>query len=409
MKKYYLFILPIFSVFLFNCKKEEPVTPCETEPTNINSDFELIWAKSSGTRFIDSKHVTVSNSSVIYSFDKGGTNYDEDLIAFDKNTGDTLWEYKSGVWYRTPQVYQDNYFVDIDGELVCINAATGNEVWRSNFGYLSHFIIERGSIYAAFGDKRTNSDSTQFYKITPSTGNGIELFSINKSERNHFSQNPKGMAVWQHPNGNEILAVHSDSYFSQVLNSRSEYYFIDLTGDSIYWDLGRYMVSGVVSNPIIDNYNIYFHTSLGEIAKLNLLNKTEVWKNENRPNSGSTKMILANSLLYKSVGSQIGELRIHNTFDGGIFKRLGSDAEFGTFFNKSTSNFRHVNNKLYFSSYNSVVVINLFSNQVENIILRSQKLDGLDTNEFSEALDVDPTTDYIYTEISGNIICIKEK
>ncbi|MEN8929277.1 MAG: PQQ-binding-like beta-propeller repeat protein [Flavobacteriales bacterium] len=409
MKRKHFLSLLIFSIFTINCKKEEPLVECAPEPTNINSDFELIWSKSGNRRYLDVNHVTVASSSVIYNHNPSGSVQDEELIAFDKATGDTLWQYKSGFWYQAPQVYQDKYFVNIDGELVCIDAANGNEVWRLNKGYLSHFTIENGNIYAAFGNVRGVSDSTEFFKINPSTGNEIKMYSIHKSERNNFSQNPKGMKVWIHPNGNEVLFVHSVSYYSSSLNviSKSEYYALDLTADSMYWDLGYYFVSNEVSNPVIENYNLYLHSSLGEIAKINLLAKTEIWRNLTLPYSHSTRMILNNNLLYKSIGS-VSEVRVHSVNDGSIYKKLGNLSTFSTEQPHATSNFKKYNNKIYFSNYNTVCVVDLLSNEVLRIINQTEKLGPLSSGGFAKSLDLDPRTNYIYTEREGSIICMKE-
>lgn len=407
-KSNYIFCLIILALFV-NCKKEEPITECESEPQTYNSDFELVWKKDSKRAFLNISHITNSSSSIIYVHNPSNSVRNEELIAFDKANGDTLWQYNQGRWYQTPQVYQDNYYVNIDGELVCIDAANGNEVWRINKGYLSHFMIDKGNIYAAFGDKITTSDSTQFFKITPSSGNETLLYSMHKSERINRSQNPKGMSLWQHPNGNEILIVHSDSYITQVSNSYSEYYLLDLDADRVYWDLANYLISGEVTNPIVDNYFVYLHTTLGEIAKLNLLTKSEIWKNFTRPFTGSRKMILANNLLYKSIGSQGGGLRIHSTFDGGIFKELGSEAQFGREQAGSTSNFRRYNNKLYFCNYNGLSIVNMLSNEIHRIVNRNESIEGLGSGEFAKSLDIDPSTNYIYTEIEGNIVCIKER
>ena len=409
MKNLRFVLLILTSLLLVNCKKEKPIVKCTTESADINTDFELVWTKNSNRNFLNINNVTVAPSSVIYNHNPNISVRNEELIAFNKANGDTLWQYTRGIWYQTPQIFHDNYIVNIDGELVCIDAASGNEVWKLNKGYLSHFTIENGRIYAAFGDKRTNSDSTQYYKITPSTGNETLLYSMHKSERNNRSQNPKGMRMWQHPNGNELLIIHSISYINQVLNSYSEYYVLDLDGDSIYWDLGQYLISLEVTNPIVDNYFVYLHSTLGHIAKLNLLTKTEIWKTESRPFTGSSKMIFANNLIYKSIGSQTGILRIHNTDDGGIYKKIGNTKILGREQGLLNSNFRSYNNKIYFCNYNTLCVIDLLSNEVQNIINRSEKLDNLDSGEFAKSLDIDPSTNYIYTERKGSIICLKEK
>jgi outer membrane protein assembly factor BamB len=61
--------------------------------------------------------------------------YDKKLIAFNANTGQKLWDFTGGDYFRNsgPTYYEGKvYAPNDDGYFYCINASIGNMNWRKN-------------------------------------------------------------------------------------------------------------------------------------------------------------------------------------------------------------------------------------------------------------------------------------
>jgi outer membrane protein assembly factor BamB len=237
----------ILGVILFlqlgmSCKKEPILDSCTSnneDTVEFNQDFELIWSVPDNRGFsCYSSIITASN--VIYFIDPPGAGGD-DIIALDKITGDTLWVKQSLNSTSKHKLIGNTLCYDSKG-LVCINVLNGNEIWKiPNWSAkrLEDFIFSNNKIYAFFSlGVGVVGDSTKLYEINPLTGTANEKYTLYGSNRNGYNQAPRGMVFYQHPNGNEIIFIQSTGYKPSITSERAEYYAIDITNDSIYWDLG---------------------------------------------------------------------------------------------------------------------------------------------------------------------------
>ena len=396
----------ILSIFLFlqlgvSCKKEKVLEPTTPKPPkeNSNSNFSQIWNKTSVNGF-QCEATIVTSTNVIYWIDMEGGSFRDDMIAFDKNTGDTLW-YKQGTGVTGKHKLIGNYvYYDLNERLICMDPSTGNEVWRLSPAYLSDYIYANGSIYAFFYTR----DSAMLYKINPITGSNNKIYTIYSADRDGYSQSPNGMVYWKHPNGNDIIFVQSSGL--KVSVGRGEYYAIDITGDSIYWDLGEYFSGsgGIGFSPLLAGSNININNGTLGVASLNLVTKTTNWKVTEplTTQTGGKYAILKNNKIFKEAGN-IGHFNIIDINNG---SQLKTYTNIGTSFRGSP--LRIYNNKIYFTTTEILGIIDANTANMVQKLDYKQKV-GETLGGFHSGMDIDPMNGYIYTVRYKSFVCIKEK
>jgi|GEM_PF-679247 len=66
------------------------------------------------------------------------TGYDKMVRCFYQDTGEIVWEYRTGSWnYSSPAIGGKYvYFGSDDQNLYCLNWRTGQEIWKGNLGYI---------------------------------------------------------------------------------------------------------------------------------------------------------------------------------------------------------------------------------------------------------------------------------
>jgi len=259
-------------------------------------------------------------------------------------------------------------------------------------------IITNDDDYAFFETK----DSAVLYKVNPISGANTHIYSIYTADRGGFIQEPSGIIHWKHPNGNDIIFVQSSAL--KVSVGRGEYYAIDITADSMYWDLGEYFTGsgGIGFFPILDGNNVVIN-NLGT-ASLNLINKTLNW-NTTEPISVQTYgqyAVISNNKIFKDVGN-FGYLNIIDANNG---NHLKSHTDIGT--NFISSKLVLYNNKVYFTTSSVIGVIDCISNNFLNKIKPDETI-GKTKGAAGKGLAVDSSTGYIYTTRGTSFVCIKEK
>ena len=397
-----------------SCKKEpiiEPFANYGSDTTALNQDFELIWSDRD-MRGFTCYGTIVTSISVIYFIDPTGSGGD-DIISLDKLTGDTLWS-KSAQGSTSQHKLLGNSIYYKGSGLFCIDVTTGNEKWKvSNYSkkHLNDFIFANNKIYAFFDlGGGIVGDSTKLYEIDPITGSSSEKFTLYGADRNGYNQAPKGMLFYNHPNGNKIIFTQSIGYKPSITTERGEYYAIDITNDSIFWDLGYYFFDGdinsggISSSPILINDNTILLKNYKYNASLNLQTMTENWKSSvsNNYRTGGGYMTELGGKIFQSVGN-FARFNIVNSNDGSIYKNytnLGYDS-FG-------SDFVKYNNHIYFTTTKGLFKMDATGTIVKQILATdalSEEVGG----SFSNGLDIDPMTGNIYTTCGFNMVCIKEK
>jgi len=406
-----LLIAMIALQLVTNCKKEPTIEPdCTSGSTEAeyNQDFELVWTKRSSTGFTCYSTV-VTSTNVLYFLDPPDFGSSETILALDKTNGDTLWVKTNQGSNRKQLLIGNKLYYEGGGDLKCMDVTTGNVLWSINGSgskVLNDFIYANNNIYAFFDlGGGIVGDSTKLYTINPVNGSSIEKFTLYGSGRNGFNQAPKGMVYYQHPNGNEIIFTQSIGYKPSITNERGEYFAIDITNDSMYWDLGSYFNYGAIgSSPIIENNIVFIHGGFIGSSSLNLQNKTINWRTQVSASKRTGKgiMLILNGKLLQSLGNNYN-LNIINTSDGSLNKNYSNTMGFDNW----APNMKKYNNAVYLTSTAGLYKLDANGNIDKQILTRELLADGVGGSY--QYLDIDPTNGYIYCTAGNNIICIKEK
>lgn len=396
-----------------SCKKEKVMEHCTnngSNPTVLNQDFELVWNVRDDRGFVGYGTV-VTPTSVVYFYDPPGPGGD-DIVALDKTNGDTLW-IKTAQGSTSKHKLVGNKICYSGSGLVSIDANTGVELWRipaNSNNDLNDFIYMNNKIYAFFDlGGGITGDSTKLYEIDPLTGTTSDKFTLYGRDRNGFNQSPLGMVYYKHPNGNEIIFTQSNGYNNSITTSRGEYYAIDMTNDSMYWDLGEYFYDGdinsrgISSSPILYDSKNVFLKNYKYNASINLETKTINWKTPMNSSyrTGGGKMAELNGKIFQSLGNNYN-LNIINTNDGSFYKNYNNLG-----FDNWAPALMKYNNHIYFSSNLGFYKMDGNGTIVKQL-LRSEKLSEVVSGTI-QTFDIDPATGYIYATIGYNLVCIKEK
>jgi hypothetical protein len=393
---------------LAGCKKEPVIEPCSNTDNGVslNQDFELVWSEKDSRGFTCYGTV-VTPTSVVYFIDPAGPGGD-DIIALDKVNGDTIWSKPAQSSTSKHKLIGNTICYSRSG-LICIDISTGSEVWRisnTSTKSLNDFIYANNKIYAFFDlGGGITGDSTNLYEIDPVTGNSVEKYTLYGKDRNGYNQSPRGMIFYKHPNGNEIIFTQANGYKPSITSSRGEYYAIDITNDSMYWDLGSYYnLNGIGSTPIINGDILIFNGPWSQHTSINLRTKTINWNTQvpNAYRTGGGYMIELGGKIFQSVGNA-AQFNILNASDGSFYKNysnLGYDS-FG-------SDFVAYNNHIYFTTTKGLFKMNASGTIVKQILATEALADSVG-GSFSNGLDIDRSTGHIYTTCGFNMVCIKEK
>lgn len=406
----------LFLQLLPSCKKEKAIEPKITSPIveeTYNKDFELVWSVRDSRGFT-SYGTVVTPNSVIFFIDPPGTGGD-DIIALDKTNGDTLW-IKKAQGSTSKHTLVGNTICYEGAGLFCLDVSTGNQLWKINNWskfHLDDFIYANNKIYAFYDlGGGIAGDSTKLYEIDYTTGVKTGKFTIYGRDRQGYNQVPKGMVYWKHPNGNDIIFTQSIGYIN-LPRERGDYFAIDITGDSMYWDLGDfYNIQGIGSNPIILNNTIFFNGPWSQHTSINMISKTIEWTSQ-VPSSFRTGLGIMQELngkIFQSLGNA-SNFNIINTSDGTFYKNysnLGSD--------NWAPGMKKYNNHIYFTSSKGFYKMDGNGSIVKQLLTRNDRIAKTNiggtvqtVGGTIQTVDIDPSTGYIYATVGYNLVCMKEK
>jgi len=392
-----------------SCRKDviKPICkPTDTTTNKIfNKDFEVVWENTSETGFTTYGTV-VTPTAVVYFYDPLGSGGDN-ILACDKVTGDTLWLKTAQGSTSKHKLVNNTICYDGRGDLRCIDYNTGQQLWLidgTGAKQLDGFIHANNRIYASFNSGGIIGDSTKLYEIDPLTGQDTEKFTIYGDDREGYNQSLKDMVYWSHPNGNGVIFVQSVGYKPETTTQRGEYFGIDITGDSMYWDLGSYFNHEAIGcPPILKGNNTIVHGGFKGNASFDLLNKTVNWNYQlaNSFGTGRGVMLSLEDKIFQSLGNA-ANFNIINVNDGSLFKNyndLGYD--------NWKANLKKYNDYVYLTS-----TIGLFKfNSNGEIVKKAYANEWLGENVLGsiQFVDIDPDTGYLYCTVGNSLVCLKEK
>lgn len=199
----------------------------------------------------------------------------ESVAAFNRSTGDKLWESSwqgamrvpifasvNGSWIRATPAYSQGrlYVAGMKDVLVCLDAKTGDTVWKIDFpeqmksqvpkfGFVSSPLIDGDSVYVQAGGA--------FYRLNKSDGSVIWKTAEDDSGMNGAFSSP----VIQTLCGKRQL----------VVQGRDELFGIEITNGNILWQQTVEAFRGMnILTPTFDGDNIFISSYGGKTRLLSL-------------------------------------------------------------------------------------------------------------------------------------------
>lgn len=331
MKNKLLFIAFLVLISL-SCKKEKPL------PEEIPGvfPFEEVWSIKS--EFHRCNAIEVTNHCLLYVYDNDFSR--DALLGLDKLTGDTLWtrnlNYRSD-FYKTDG---ELIFLESNGALLAIDAKTGADVWSyGGIGaskYVNQMTLDGNYIYAFFSIGNWTANIVEIYKIEKSTGIATQVFTLDALDFGGYRQIALESIHFTHPtSNNSMLYVQTTSFKSG--NYGGNFYLLNLTADSMYWDLNPEINKidtvgrGKGYSPIIlpNQQSIIFNSQEKGTFSINYTTKTANWKNfETNFSRISKRMEYVDNNLFLFPSSNSPSIQVLNLATGNSTKNLGGDFAF---------------------------------------------------------------------------------
>lgn len=412
---------------LVGCKPDEPVKPSPPKPQDTtsqlveNKDFDLVFYKRMGVKGACYATV-VTEYNVIYAIQKVGNGHNDDIIALDKTTGDTLWVLPNQGATSNYKLFGNTLYYNSRDRLAALDIRTGAKLWQFSGqpygdGELGDYTFGKGQIFAFinFGDKWKSQDSMFLFRVNPSSGDAELKYKMYTTDRQGYRPYIQGAVYWQHPDGRDIVFCQSNSWNTDpnVNQERGDYFAIDVANDSLYWDLGFYwktvgeplsLGSGAI--PLHFDENMIISNGWDLRAKLELVNKTIEWQSQIPPLYATGQYFYSpgkyfNGKLYYSVGNE-KSFNIVNASDGSFV--AGNKQMGGGFY---TSPLRVYDNAVWCTTTNGLYKVDDHAQILAE--LPNEETVGGYYGSFQNGMDIDQETGCIYTTRGYAFVCLKEK
>ncbi|MFT7591848.1 MAG: hypothetical protein ACI9UJ_001777, partial [bacterium] len=306
------------------------------DSVGVHDDFELRWRKQT-TKPQICRGTFVYEKGVVFFIQEMKSNSRDEILALDKQTGDTLWIWNEGPYFTNHRFILENTLYFTAGTSVfAIDCFTGQTKWQyvppTNLAYMSLSVSDMG-VYVSYQDRRPNpqNNETTLYEISPS-GIATEVFRINANDRDGFTFSFDHITPWKHSNGDIILFCESRSWnFGPANKGRADYVSINKDRRQIYHDWGNlFQTIDIGGKSVRIEDEIFISSGWNQIAAIDLANKKSIWLSS-IPDQFATSSLLPvhqlNDKIFLSIGN-FGHLNIVDTEAGKLIKSvsdLGTD------------------------------------------------------------------------------------
>jgi hypothetical protein len=418
-----ILIICLLGLQLSSCKPDEPVKPTlppivDTSSNLVeNQDFELVFYKRMGIKGACYATV-VTEYNVIYAIQKVGNGHNDDIIAVDKSNGDTLWVLPNQGATSNYKLLGDILYYNSKDRLAALDIRTGKKLWQFSGqpygdGELGDYALGNGQIFAFinFGDKWKSQDSMLVFSVDPSSGIGELKYKMYTTERQGYQPYIQGAVYWQHPDGRDIVFCQSRSWNTNpnINQERADFFAVDLTNGSLYWDLGFYYYTasninsqGYGFNPILVNHDVII-SYREKTTRLDLINQKTVWETQipDIYQTSRREALFFSNKIYCQVGND-KSLNIVNASDGSFVdgnKRMGGDYY--------ASPLRVYDDAVWCTTTSGLYKVD---DQAKILAeLPNEETVGGYYGSFQNGMDIDQETGYIYTTRGYAFMCLKEK
>ena len=408
---------------LVGCKPDEPVKPSPPKPQDTtsqlveNKDFDLVFYKRMGVKGACYATV-VTEYNVIYAIQKVGNGHNDDIIALDKTTGDTLWVLPNQGATSNYKLFGNTLYYNSRDRLAALDIRTGAKLWQFSGqpygdGELGDYTFGKGQIFAFinFGDKWKSQDSMFLFRVNPSSGDAELKYKMYTTDRQGYRPYIQGAVYWQHPDGRDIVFCQSRSWNTNpnINQEKADFFAVNLTNGSLYWDLGFYYYTesninsqGYGFNPILINDDIII-SYREKTTRLGLISQKAVWETQipDMYQTSRREALFFSDKIYCQVGNE-KSFNIVNASDGSFV--AGNKQMGGGFY---TSPLRVYDNAVWCTTTNGLYKVDDHAQILAE--LPNEETVGGYYGSFQNGMDIDQETGCIYTTRGYAFVCLKEK
>ena len=225
-----------------------------------------------------------------------------DMVCFDSDTGEELWNFTTGWWgVSSPTVYDGNvYFRSCDDYLYCVNAVSGELIWKFRVRRCDILIAPLVAHDRVYGYGYFGIHKATFYCLDAVTGETIWMNNVTEAF---------GLAAfWNDTIYVTTAAEEGDNVFCLDAESGEELWSVHLTDEGVYcvptvvdgkiyvggledgkvycvnastgqevWQYSTGNAFNICSSPAVAYGNIYFGSNDQNVYCLNADNGTEQW------------------------------------------------------------------------------------------------------------------------------------
>lgn len=401
----------ILSFFLFSCCGEKITIIPEIEvPTSVQKgELQVIWQAPLGvtdTNIYLSQGPTIIEDKIAIA-GGGGIQFRK------KENGELLsfWEDHFGSSFnhsQRPQIFGQNIFVNSQIKTYLIDSNNGETIWKHLIEHGAPYTnITLGKIFHSIRDDSPQKVNFSYLtEIYPNSGERDTILLIPKI--NNYNPNLEPPAGWITPNNDSLLFfVNRSLNFGGDLDEQLDAYAYNMTADSIEWKLTDFDIEGTsrVGPPLVED-DLVFISGERTLYCLNAVDGTSVWEHRFEDDTGGFS-----ESLFISASIKIGHRLIISPTNSNTYC---FDAFTGQILWKETDSASSPQNMVH---HNGVIYTvgngdgKLFAFDLETgehywrAFPPNRRSDS--RASFSNEIDLDPETGYIYLDDRFFVLCIE--
>lgn len=320
---------------------------------------KILW-KANLTGLVDASPI-YWNGYVYVSNWYGWKNWSPGLYCINATTGEIVWRNAEITGASTAALSNGLLFIgSLSGKLYCVNATTGIIVWNKTlennpewYGIASSPLVYNGKVYVTtfsngclhaldlngneLWSYSTNAKSS--YYSSPSAYNGKIFFA---GGNKLYCLNEYGNVLWSFNASDKILNTPSVGYGNVYFATESRFYCVNVSNGLENWNTS---LNGTISTAALAYGNAYIGSKDGIFYCFNATTGKEVWKFKANGKIDSSPAI-AENMVYFATNTPNGTIYALNTSDGSLIWTYSLNPPKGFYYNVMSSPFI-AGNKLF--------------------------------------------------------------
>ncbi|MEM6320658.1 MAG: PQQ-binding-like beta-propeller repeat protein [Bacteroidota bacterium] len=412
--RYMIIIIFIINLLLLqSCEKQEIIAPAIDEPSNP-SNLKVIWQKPLGlndTLLHLSTGPIVHNDKIVIG--AGGGN--REILQFrNKVGGDFLFLWDDWVrpsffnFIQPKRILNGNVFANSSTQAYLVDFNSGQTLWHSSveYGDVETNVVWGNAYHGVKEKSNLTHDFSFLTEIDGQTGQRDTLLTIVK--QNSYETSIQPASGWINEKGDSLLIFLVRKLdFGGTLDEALDAYAYNMTADSIEWRLTDFDPEGSskVGPPLIED-NLIFFAGQRTFYCLNAKDGSLVWKRRFEDDTGVFTEDLFSSAFIKIDDKLIISPSNENTycFDAYTGEEIWKETDSAS----SPQNMVHYDGVVYCASRGRG---RLFAFDVEtgkHFWREHPPNHALDDRaSFTNRIDLDPETGYIYLDDGFFVMCIE--